>query len=126
MDTPRDAIVEVLNRYFDGLHHSDTRILRRVFHPSALYACASDGTLLTLRMDEYFPVVDKRPSPASKGEPRSDRILAIEFAGPVTAFARVECAIAPKHFTDLLTLVWVDERWQIIAKVFHFDLLTHK
>lgn len=34
----------------------------------------------------------------------------------------VECAIAPKYFTDLLTLVRVDDRWQIIAKVFHYEL----
>ena len=42
--------------------------------------------------------------------------------GPVTALARVECSIGPKHFIDLLTLVHVDGRWQILAKVFHFDL----
>ena len=119
---PRDAIAAVLQQYFDGLHHSDTGILRRVFHPSALYACASDGTLLALRMDDYFAIVDRRTSPASKGEARHDRIVSIELAGPVTALARVECSIAPKHFTDLLTLVRLDGRWQIIAKVFHFEL----
>ena len=52
----------------------------------------------------------------------ADRVVSIEFAGPVTAIARVECSIGPKHFVDLLTLVHVDGRWQIIAKVFHFDL----
>ena len=73
-------------------------------------------------MDEYFPVVDKRPSPASRGEARTDRILSIEFAGPVTAIAKVNCSIAPRHFTDLLSLIYLDGRWQIIAKVFHYDL----
>ena len=67
-------------------------------------------------------MVDARPSPASREEPRTDRVVSIEFAGPVTAIARVECSIGPKHFIDLLTLVHVDGRWQIIAKVFHFDL----
>lgn len=115
-------VVAVLQDYFDGLHHSDTQALRRVFHPQALYACATDGALLALGMDEYFPFVDKRPSPASRGEARTDRILAIEFAGPVTASVRVECAIRPKHFTDLLTLVKLEGRWQVIAKVFHYEL----
>jgi hypothetical protein len=122
MDTSFEAVVELIGRYFDGLHHSDTQTLRQVFHPSALYACATGGQLLSLRMDEYFPIVDQRPSPARKGEARSDRILSIEFAGPVTAFARVECSIAPKRFTDLLTLIQLDGRWQIIAKVFHFEI----
>lgn len=122
MNTQFDAVVAVLESYFEGLYRSDTLILRQVFHPAAIYACATDGTLLTLRMDEYFPIVDRRPSPAGKGEKRMDRILAIEFAGPVTALARVECSIKPKHFTDLLTLIMVDGRWQIISKVFHYEL----
>jgi hypothetical protein len=122
MDPRYAALTKVLSDYFDGLYHSDTKILSRVFHPRALYACATDGTLLHLGMDQYFPVVDKRPSPASRDEKRNDRIVSIEFAGPVTALARVECSIAEKFFTDLLTFVFVDGRWQIIAKVFHFDV----
>lgn len=121
MTADRDAVAQVLATYFDGLYHSDTKRLGQVFHPRAIYACATDGKLLHLAMDEYFPIVDKRPSPASKGEARHDRILSIEFAGPVTAFARVECAIEPKHFTDFLTLVFVDGRWQIMSKVFHYE-----
>jgi len=120
---PAFADVEaVLAAYFEGLYRSDTEILRRVFHPAALYASASGGTLLTLRMDEYFPVVDRRPSPASRGDVRTDRVIAIEFVGPVTALARVQCSILPKHFTDLLTLLFVDGRWQVMSKVFHFEL----
>ncbi len=122
MDPRYDALTKVLKDYFDGLYHSDTKILAKVFHPQALYACASEGKLLKLGMNEYFPVVDKRPSPASRGEARNDRILSIEFAGPVTAFARVECSIGEKFFTDLLTFVFLDGRWQIMAKVFHFDI----
>jgi Putative lumazine-binding len=114
----------VLNDYFEGLYRSDSAILRKVFHSSALYACASDGSLLTLRMDEYFPIIDKRPSPASRSDPRTDRIVSIEFAGPVTALARVECSILPKHFVDLLTLVHIEGQWQIISKVFHFELVA--
>jgi 4-oxalocrotonate tautomerase len=122
MNDPFVQVSAVLDDYFEGLYRSDSQMLRRVFHPSALYACATDGTLLTLRMDEYFAIVDKRPSPASRGDPRTDRIVGIEFAGPVTALARVECSILPKHFIDLLTLVQVDGRWQVISKVFHYAL----
>lgn len=115
-------VTAVLQDYFEGLYRSDSEILRRVFHPCALYACATDGALTTLRMDEYFPIIDKRPSPSSRGDARFDRIVALEFAGPVTALARVECSILPKHFVDLLTLVRIDERWQVISKVFHYEL----
>ncbi len=120
---PRYVDVEsVLLDYFDGLYNSDTSKLSKVFHPMAHYVCVTDGTFLRLTMDEYFPIVDQRPSPASRNEPRHDRIISIEFAGPVTALARVECSIGPKFFTDFLTFIFINERWRIISKVFHYDL----
>lgn len=122
MNAPYDAVIAVLQNYFDGLYRGDTTILRQAFHPAAIYACATGGELLRLAMDEYFPVVEKRPSPASLGQARTDRILSIDFIGPVTALARVECSILPRLFTDSLTLVLVDGRWQIISKVFHYEL----
>jgi len=122
MSSPHDEITTAIGTYFDGLYFSDTAKLRAVFHPYALYACATEGTLTYLTMDEYFPIVDARPSPASRNEPRADKILSIEFAGPVTARASLNCAIGPKFFTDYLTFVKVDGRWQIISKVFHFDV----
>ena len=122
MDTEFADVANVISKYFDGLYHSDTSMLADVFHPAAHYVCATDGTVMHLNMGEYFPIVDKRPSPASRGEQRNDRILSMEFAGPVTAFARVECSIGPKIFTDFLTLIFVDGKWQIISKVFHYDL----
>jgi hypothetical protein len=117
-----NAVVAVLYDYFDGIYFGDTTILARVFHPNAMYACPTGGTLLQLGMDEYFPVVEKRPAPASVGQQRLDRIVSIEFAGPGLAIARVECAILPKRFVDLLTLILIEGRWQIISKVFHFEV----
>ncbi len=117
-----DAVAAALGTYFDGLYHSDTARLKSVFHPKAQYVCATDGTLTHLSMAEYFPVVDNRQAPAISNEARADHIISIEFAGSVTAFARVECAIGPKFFTDFLTFIFIDDRWQIISKVFHFDL----
>jgi Putative lumazine-binding len=120
---PFAEITAVMTDYFDGLYFSDTNRLRRVFHPDAQYACATDGSLTLLSMDAYFPIVDARASPASRSEPRADRILSIEFAGPVTAFVRAECSIGPKRFIDFLTFIRLDDEWRIIAKVFHFDLI---
>lgn len=121
MDPRLTAVAEALGRYFDGLHHSDAELLGGVFHPRAIYACASAGSLTHMTMDAYLPMVAARPSPASRGEARRDRVLSIAFAGPVTALATVECAIGEKRFTDLLSFVSLDGQWRIIAKVFHFD-----
>ena len=117
-------IEALLGRYFDGLYHSDAALLGRVFHPQAIYACATDGRLTHMTMDAYLPMVAARPSPASRQEKRRDRIISIAFAGPVTALARVECAIGEKRFTDLLSLVQLEGEWRIIAKVFHYDIAS--
>lgn len=122
MDSRYVEVMSVLKDYFDGLYNSDTSRLSRAFHPMAHYVCVTDGTFLRLTMDEYLPIVGQRPSPASRNEQRHDRIVSIEFAGPVTAMARVECSIGHKLFMDFLTFVFINEQWQIISKVFHYDL----
>ena len=118
-----DGVTEMLNDYFDGLYHSDTKILGRVFHSQARYVCATAPELVNLGMDEYFPVVDKREPPAARGEARRDAIQSIVFAGPNTAFARVNCAIGDRYFTDFLSLIRTEDGWRIIAKVFHYDIV---
>lgn len=124
MNAPFDALTAAISVYFDGLYNSDTGRLRQVFHEKALFACATDGDLLYRTMDEYFPIVDDRPSPASRGERRNDRIRSIEFAGPAAARACVNCSVGDRYFTDFLTFVFVDGRWQIISKVFHHEPLA--
>lgn len=122
LDTEFAAVAAVMQDYFDGLHHSDITRLARVFHPQAQYVCATDGTLLYRTMEDYFPVVDARPSPASRNEVRTDKILSIDFHGPVTARVLATCTIAEKEFIDCLTFIKLEGRWQVISKVFHFDL----
>lgn len=122
-DIMNSDVSDVLTKYFDGLYHSDVARLKDVFHPKAHYVCATSGTLQYLTMDEYFPAVEARISPRENGEIRRDKIVSIERTGPSTAFAHVECSIGAKLFSDFLTLIRLDDRWQIISKVFHYELL---
>lgn len=117
-------ITQLMQRYFDGLYLSDSELLESVFHPQAQYVCATGTELVYLTLAEYLPMVAGRPSPASRNEPRQDKIVSLEFAGPNTAAVQAHCAIGDKYFTDLLTLIRVGERWQIISKVFHYELFT--
>ena len=112
------AITGVVEAYFDGLYHADIERLGTAFHPKAIYATADEVPLLYRTMDEYFPVVAQRVSPASRNDARRDVIESIEFAGENTAFARVRCSIGTKDFVDFLTLVRTNGAWRIIAKIF--------
>lgn len=118
MSDPQEPIRELLRDYFDALHHCDVTMLGRVFHPHAIYATADEQPFLYRQMPEYLRVVARRESPARRGELRRDHVDTIELAGQNTALARVRCSIGSRDFVDFLSLVRVDGRWQIIAKVF--------
>ena len=114
------AIVKVLNQYYDALYRCDTTLLAQVFHPSAQYFTASTGALVHLDMKTYYPIVKQRTSPESAGESYSFSIDSLEFAGDVTAIARMRSSLFSKDFIDLLALIKIDDTWQIISKVFHY------
>ena len=118
----KNKIAQAVALYFDGLYHSDVARLAEVFHPKAIYVCATQTPLVYKTMEEYFPIVAAREAPASRNEPRADELVSIEFAGPHTAFVKAYCRIGPKYFTDFLTLIHVDGSWKIISKVFHYEL----
>lgn len=117
------AIHTLLQRYFDALYYCDTEKLSKALHKQAIYACIENNTLLTRNMTEYFELVRQRTSPHQRGEVRRDHILSIDFAGPETALAKVNCSIGERFFTDYLSLLKYDGRWWIMAKVFHYDLI---
>lgn len=116
------AILQLLADYFDGLYGGDVQSLQRVFHPRAIYICAAPGDFQYLTMPQYWERVAQRQSPAQTGQRRMDRVLAIELAGPCAALARVNCAIADRYFTDLLSLACIDGQWRIVSKVFDYQL----
>jgi hypothetical protein len=113
-------IEKVLQVYFDGLYEGDTKKLAQAFHPAAhLYSAGPDGKAADLPRADWFKNVESRPSGKAKGSERRDRIVSIDFSGPATAFAKVECQLPPRYFTDYLTLLKADGRWQVISKAFH-------
>jgi hypothetical protein len=38
------------------------------------------------------------------------------------AHVKLRCAIPPRHFTDLLSLLKIEGRWQVAQKVFMTEL----
>lgn len=114
------AILDVCRRYHDALHRSDAELLGSLFHENALYAATTDGDIRFWSMEHYLPVVAGRPAPASRGESADGEVVAITFAGPNAALAQVRSSIGERFFTDFLSLVKIDGRWLIAAKVFDY------
>jgi hypothetical protein len=109
----------VIQSYLDGLYEGDTTKIASVFHPtSALTSVTNEGGLDITPRDKWLDKVRTRPSPKQQGLPRHDHVLTIDLISPTMAYVKLKCAIPPRFFTDQLSLLKVDGRWQIAQKVF--------
>lgn len=121
MSTDRTAIEAVVQTYLDGLYEGDADKIAKAFHPTSALAQMHEGKLQITPRDVWLEGVRSRPSPKSKGLTRADEILSIDIAGPTMAFVKLKCAIPPRFFTDQLSLLKIDGRWQVAQKVFQTE-----
>jgi Putative lumazine-binding len=117
----RAAIRAVIQTYLDGLYEGDADKLAAAFHPTSALAQSTDGNLQVTPRDTWLAAVRTRPSPKSQGFARGDEILALDIIGPTMAYVRLRCQIPPRYFTDQLSLLKIDNRWQIAQKVFQTE-----
>ena len=116
-------VVEITNAlipYFDGFYEGDVGKLKTIFHPSCHLYCAAHDPMTDFDMETVYSRVDARAKPAERGDPREDGIITIDQAGPECAFAKIYISLGNQKFTDYLTLLKIDNRWQIITKTFTY------
>ena len=117
------SIEDLIQTYLDGLYESDADKIASAFHPtSALTSVTDGGELQITPRDLWLDNVRARPSPKQRGLPRHDQVLSIDLVSPVMAYVKLKCAIPPRFFTDQLSLLKIDGRWQIAQKVFMTEL----
>ena len=92
-----------------------------MFHDVAHLFSVTDGKLADLPRAQWFEFVRNRKSAQSQDLPRRDWVVQIDRSGPDTAFAKVQCQIPPRYFTDYLTFVRLAEGWRIVSKTFHTE-----
>ncbi|MBN9450926.1 MAG: nuclear transport factor 2 family protein [Bosea sp.] len=112
MNADIKAVEATVRTYLDGLYEGDAEKLAHVFHPTS--------ALTTVREEN---AVRNRPSPQAAGMQRDDHILTIDLVGPTLALVKVKCQMPPRYFTDLLSLLKIESRWQIVQKVFMTETL---
>jgi hypothetical protein len=114
-------IEAVIQTYFDGLYEGNVEKLAAAFHPVSHLYSEKDGGVADVPREAWFEMVRNRPSAASRGLRRDDRILMLDISGPETAFVKVACQIPPRYFTDYLVLNRTKEGWRIVSKVYRAD-----
>jgi hypothetical protein len=112
------AIRAAAQTYLDGLYEGDADKLASVFHPTSALTWEENGVLTPLPRDHWLEAVRNRPSAKARGLARQDEILQIDQASPTMAFVKLKCAIPPRFFTDYLSFLKVDGKWQVAQKVF--------
>jgi hypothetical protein len=115
------AIEAVVQTYLDGLYEGDADKLASSFHPTSALTQSVDGKVVVTPRDQWLAAVKTRPSPKSQGLTRGDHVLVVDLAGPTMAFVKVKCQIPPRYFTDQLSLLKIDGRWQVAQKVFQTE-----
>ncbi|NQV98625.1 MAG: nuclear transport factor 2 family protein [Rhodospirillales bacterium] len=113
-------IAKALVPYFDGFFEGDVEKLKRIFHPSCHLYCATHDPMTDFDMETVYGRVAGRTKPSERGDPREDGIITIDQSGPECAFAKIYISLGNQRFTDYLTLLKIDNRWQIITKTFTY------
>jgi len=115
-----EAIHGLMQRYFDGLYHSDSRVLRSVFHGDLTYVNGTADSYECLNLDAYMRRIDARTPPASRGDPRAEVIERITLKGDRIGLVEARMTMLGRNYQDLLTLIQTDSGWRVLTKVFSF------
>ena len=121
MASDRQQIEAALQIYFDGLYENDPAKIATVFHEVCHLFSVTDGKLSDISRDAWFDLMRKRKSAREAGLPRHDWIVTLDQSGPATAFAKVNCQLPPRYFTDYLTFAKLSDGWKIVSKTFHAE-----
>jgi len=113
-------IEALMQRYFDGLYHSDSAVLRMVFHPELSYVNATSGNHEFMNLEAYMDRIDARTPPASRNDTRNELIERINLKGDQMGLVEVRMTMLGRDYQDLLTVIHTDDGWKVLTKVFTF------
>ena len=108
-------ISEVVKTYVDGMCRNDPAKLRDAMHEKACCIGHFQGGLEWDAREAFIATVN---ASVQTPDPSPWHVInSISVAGDV-ATVQVENIWLGDHYDDTLTLLWHDNRWQIVAKVF--------
>jgi len=111
-------IKRIIQLYFDGSYEGNQEKMDQVFHQAAhIYGHAPDGSLTDMPRDFFVSRVGSRPAD-TPSFPREEEIISIDFTGEHAAVARVKLRVFNTLFTDILSFMYLDGKWGVIAKLY--------
>lgn len=117
----RHAIEEVVRDYLEGMIYGNPERLEKAMHPLCMQAGHYKGNYEFFPRDEFIEAL-KQEVALAPGAPFNSSILFVDITGDV-AIVKVTDDCFGTSFTDYLTLIKHEGRWQIVMKAF-FDHST--
>jgi len=115
------GLMQAVEHYFDLMYDADVSRFDRVFRPTARLHGLRDGKMRMLTTEAYRNILAGTPSPRSKGAPREEEILLLDFTSADQALAKVRVRIDAIVYVDYLSYHRVDGEWLVSSKAFHVE-----
>lgn len=115
MDTDDKAIRTTVRNYVEGMTFANETMLRQAFHPLCKIIGHYEGALEWLSLDEFIEAINAE-GPQEKL--LSWKLRTLNISGD-TAAVKVTDKYAGMKFTDYLSLLKLEEGWQIVNKLYY-------
>lgn len=108
-----DHITQMVDDYFDGLHHADTDKLRGIFHPDVVLKAPG----LRRSLEQWLQNIETREVPSEQTTAKDYRLMSIDIVGQ-QALVKLSCPLLGKNFIDFLGLLKEQGHWLIVNKMY--------
>lgn len=113
------SLLDAVECYLDLMFDNDVTRFDQIFASSAQLHGLRDGNLRLLPAADYKAMLASTPSPKTKGAPRDQEVLLVDFAAPNQAMVKVLVRIDTIWYCDYLSYHRIGNAWFITAKSFH-------
>jgi len=114
------VIWEIIQSYFEGLHHGDIAKLESIFHPDAWLKAPDSRRSLK----QWLTDVANRITPAQLQQTFRFKILAIDVVQD-QAMVKIHCPLFDFNYIDFLGLLKEEGQWRIVTKMYT-DIKEHR
>jgi len=115
------GLYTAIETYFDAIYFCDVEKLDQVFHATSSLFDVDEGKVFTDPIASFRKDVAARPSPASKGQPREEEIIMIDWLSKDAATVKIRLLAHKNVFVDHLCFVRGPGGWEIVSKVWHLE-----
>ena len=121
MKKEKEKIEQTIQTYYNSMYFSDGSLVRKIFHQDAKITGYLNKKLLRQSVEDFASFVEnQKPSPKEKEDKIILQILSLDI-GKTTAVAKVRDNYIGMIFIDTLSLIKVENNWQIYNKLFEVD-----